>query len=181
MPFSECISCEDSLQNIEGYIGPPSQNVISLKFFFNILKKVLSNANFYKPLFTIILGDFNARSLVKQTVEGKIEGTQFEFFTTFHGFRQLILCPTHLLPQSLSCIDMIFTGQAFINYNFSYMRFHARKTVLVACPCTWEIVLVKGQMCMLLILTCSSRKCTNLVLKPGIKLSDSGSQIVNHF
>ena len=30
--------------------------------------------------------------------------------------------------------------QAFINYNFSYTRFRARKTVLGARPCTWEIV-----------------------------------------
>ena len=58
--------------------------------------------------------------------------------------------------------------QAFINYNFfSYTRFCARKTVLGASLCTWEIVHVKEQTCMLLIITWyGGRKCTKLVLKP---------------
>ena len=45
------------------------------------------------------------------------------------------------------------TLQPFINHNFSYLRFHARKTVLCSHPCTWEIVPVNEQTCTLLIIT----------------------------
>ena len=31
--------------------------------------------------------------------------------TTTHGFDQLIFDATHVLPQSMSCIDLIFTDQ----------------------------------------------------------------------
>ena len=30
---------------------------------------------------------------------------------TTHGFKQLIFDTTHILPQSSSCIDLIFTDQ----------------------------------------------------------------------
>ena len=57
--------------------------------------------------------------------------------------------------------------QAFINYNFLYMRFRARKTDLGARPCMCDIVPVKEQTCNLSIVTwCGRRKCTKLVLKP---------------
>ena len=53
-----------------------------------------------------------------------------------------------------------------MNYNFWYTRFRARKTVLGARPCVWEIVLVNKQACTLLIMTWyGGRNCTKLVLK----------------
>ena len=55
------------------------------------------------------------------------------------------------LPTQLKLIkDYV---QAFINYNFSYTRFRACKTVLGARPCTLEIVPVKEQTCTLLVIT----------------------------
>ena len=57
--------------------------------------------------------------------------------------------------------------QAFINYNFSYMRFCACRTVLGACQWMQEIAPVKVQRYTLLIITWnSSRKCSKLLLKP---------------
>ena len=41
--------------------------------------------------------------------------------------------------------------EAFIN--FSYTRFHAHKTILGAFQCTWEIVRLKEQTCVILIIT----------------------------
>ena len=38
-----------------------------------------------------------------------IKATQLESLTTVHGFHILISQPTHLLPQTSSCIDLIFT------------------------------------------------------------------------
>ena len=39
------------------------------------------------------------------------EGTHVEALTSLYNFHQLISEPTHLLPQSNSCIDLIFTDQ----------------------------------------------------------------------
>ena len=36
---------------------------------------------------------------------------RIEALTDFYGFNQLISEPTHILPQSSSCIDLIFTNQ----------------------------------------------------------------------
>ena len=58
------------------------------------------------------MGDFNARS--KSWWPDDItspEGTDINSLTTVHGLQQLISKPTHLLPNSLSCIDLIFTDQ----------------------------------------------------------------------
>ena len=75
-------------------------------------KKFLSDTSSCSSLFTIILGDFNARSSVWWTRDKTtIEGTQLESLTTVHGFHQLISQPTHVLPQTSSCIDLIFTDQ----------------------------------------------------------------------
>ena len=62
----------------------------------------------------------------------------------------------------------LFSGvQAFINYNFSCTGFRARKTVLIARPCTWGAVDVKKQTCTILIIPCYGRRnCTKLLLTP---------------
>ena len=64
-------------------------------------------------LFTIILGDFNARSSFWwKNDKTTVEGARLEALTSLHGFHQLISEPTHLLPTSTSCIDLIFTDQS---------------------------------------------------------------------
>ena len=65
-----------------------------------------------KPDFSIILGDFNARS--KSWWQNDIntsEGTKIDALTSYHGLHQLISQPTHILANSSSCIDLIFTDQ----------------------------------------------------------------------
>ena len=68
--------------------------------------------------FTIILGDFNARSS-SWWKEDKTatKGTHFEALTSLHNFHQLISEPTHLLPHSNPCIDLIFTDQLNLEVN----------------------------------------------------------------
>ena len=41
-----------------------------------------------------------------------IDGAHLEHLTSVHGFHQLISEPTHHLPTSSSCIDLIFTDQS---------------------------------------------------------------------
>ena len=90
----------------------PSQNIFEFEHFLSNFEKVLSDTTFCNSLFTIILGDFNARSSVWWTRDKTtIEGTQLESLTSVYGFHQLISQPTHLLPQTSSCNDLIFTEQ----------------------------------------------------------------------
>ena len=65
------------------------------------------------PLFTIMLGDFTAKSSFWwKNDKTTVEGARPEALTSLHGFHQLISEPTHLLPTYTSCIDLIFTGQS---------------------------------------------------------------------
>ena len=75
-------------------------------------EKVLSDTTFCNSLFTIIFGDFNARSSAWWTRDRTaIEGAQLESLASVYGFHQLLSQPTDLLPQTSSCIDLIFTDR----------------------------------------------------------------------
>ena len=55
----------------------------------------------FRPSFTIILGDFNARSKSQWPEDNtSYEDIHIESLTTMHGFQHLISDPTHLLPNS---------------------------------------------------------------------------------
>ena len=59
-----------------------------------------------------MLGDLNAKSnswYIDDTTSA--EGFQIESLSTFYGLNQLISSPTHILPTSSSCIDLIFIDQ----------------------------------------------------------------------
>ena len=61
---------------------------------------------------TIILGDFNARS--NDWWPNKItslKGVHINSLISLYGFNKLISDPTHILPNSSSIIDLIFTDQ----------------------------------------------------------------------
>ena len=58
------------------------------------------------------MGDFNARSKSWWPDDmTSPEGTGIDSLTTVHGLQQILSELTHLLPNSLSCIDLIFTVQ----------------------------------------------------------------------
>ena len=67
---------------------------------------MLSDINSSNPHFSIILGDFSARSNTQTSEQSRID-----YLTTSYGFKQLISEPTHILKNSSSCIDLIFTDQ----------------------------------------------------------------------
>ena len=73
---------------------------------------MLQELSALNPDFSIILGGFNARSKSwwKSDIN-TIEGTKIDSVTTSYGLQQLITQPTHLLANSSSCIDLIFTDQ----------------------------------------------------------------------
>ena len=90
----------------------PSQSSIEFESFLSGFEDMLSSILFSKSQFTVILGDFNARSSTWWSNDiTNINGTLIDSLTTTHGFKQLISDATHILPQSTSCIDLIFTDQ----------------------------------------------------------------------
>ena len=75
-------------------------------------EEILNTTASPSSLFTIILGDFNARPFSWwKNYKTTVEGARLEALTSLHGFHQLISEPTHLLPTSTSYIDLIFTDQ----------------------------------------------------------------------
>ena len=61
---------------------------------------------------TTIIGDFNAKSFNWYSHDKtNFEGSNIESTTSQSGLHQLINEPTHLLQNSSSCIDLIFTSQ----------------------------------------------------------------------
>ena len=117
LSFNECIICEVSIQNSKGYVGVVSRSLSQDSFefekFLSNFEKVLSHTTLCNSLITIILGDFNARSSVWWTRnKTTIERTKLNSLTSVYGFHQIILQPTHLLSQTSSCVDLIFTDQS---------------------------------------------------------------------
>ena len=80
------------------------QNLIVLLQILGILGDIHS----FNPDFSIILGNFNARSNKWWVGENQTsEGSQIDSFTTSHGFKQLMSEPTYILKNSSSCIGLI--------------------------------------------------------------------------
>ena len=46
-----------------------------------------------------------------------VDGTRLESITSYHGLHQIINEPSHILPSSASCIDLIFTNQSNLVIN----------------------------------------------------------------
>ena len=90
----------------------PSQSSIEFESFLSCFEDMLSSVLLSKSQFTVILGDFNARSSTWWSNDiTNINGTLTESLTTTYGFKHLISHATHILPQSTSCIDLILTDQ----------------------------------------------------------------------
>ena len=92
--------------------GSPGQSHVEFENFMNTFEQMLTMLAAENPYSTIITGDFNCRS--SQWWENDIdnyEGKLFEPFTSDLGLNQLITEPTHLMGESKSRIDLIFTDQ----------------------------------------------------------------------
>ena len=114
--------CEVLVQNCKGYIGvvyrSPSQNNIEFENFLSDFEELLSKTVSSNSLCTLILGNFNAKSSSWWKEDRTTtEGSQLEALTSLHNFHQLISEPTHILPNSNSCIDLIFTDQPNLAVN----------------------------------------------------------------
>ena len=114
--LNECLLNEVSINNKKGYIAvlyrSPSQDSLEFDNFILNFEKTLSDINSFNPDFSIILGDFNAKSKNWWHCDTQTsEGSQIDSLTTSYGFQQLISEPTHILKNSSCYIDLTFTGQ----------------------------------------------------------------------
>ena len=90
----------------------PSQSSHEFDTFCSNLEKTLNHIVSFSPYLVFLVGDFNARSDSWWAKDiNNIEGTQIEALTSSFGLHQLISEPTHILPNSLSCIDLVFINQ----------------------------------------------------------------------
>ena len=91
----------------------PSQTQDQFNEFLLNFEQLLSDVFFCSPSFLLIRGDFNAKTSSwwrKDSTTSK--GIQIEALTCSYGLSQLISSPTHILQNSSSCIDLIFTNQS---------------------------------------------------------------------
>ena len=117
--FDQFLLCEVTCQNQKGYIAviyrSPSQSCNEFEDFIFNLEKLIDQIKQLKPSFTMILCDFSARSSDWWPDDvNPLEGTHISSLISMYGFDQLISDPTHILPASSSCIDLIFTDQPFL-------------------------------------------------------------------
>ena len=90
--LTEYLVCEVTIQNKKGYVAvvyrSPSQSTSEFESFLSGLEDLLSNALCSKSQFTVVLGDFNARSPAWWSEDiTTLHGTQIDSLTTMHGFK----------------------------------------------------------------------------------------------
>ena len=114
--LSECLILEINLKRKKGYLvslyGSPNQNLEEFELFLTNLENLLADISSRNPHFLLLLGDFNAKSKTWFiNDQSSNEGTQLESLISLYGMTQLIAEPTHVLENSSSGIDLIFTNQ----------------------------------------------------------------------
>ena len=150
----ECINFEirigGKLCRFVSLYRSPSQSQDDFESFANNILNI-DTATAHNIFLTVVLGDFNAKSNIwfegdKTTYEGsKIDG-----ITSTFGLQQIINEPTHIIGDSSSCIDLIFTSQPNLvmesgehsslhpncNHQITYAKFNLK---IYSPPYEWEI------------------------------------------
>ena len=88
----------------------PSQTPDQFDNFLQLFEEHLQDI--FKSSFVLITVDFNCRNSNLYLGDPVTpQGARAETLTPFHGLNQLIKTPTHLLQNSATCIDLVFTYQ----------------------------------------------------------------------
>ena len=115
--LEECINFEISfggkLCNFISLYRSASQPIDAFEKFPDNFELNLEKVTNKNPYLIAILGDFNATSSSWYKHDTTTyEGSKTDAMTSQFGLKQLIQEPTHILTDSLSCIDFIFTSQS---------------------------------------------------------------------
>ena len=116
MVIFECLSYElqigDKICNFVALYRSPSQSQDDFETFVDNFKMTLELLAQKNPFLLTAIGDFNAKSSNWYNKDKtSFEGNTIENLTSQLGLHQIINEPTHILPNSSSCIDLIFTSQ----------------------------------------------------------------------
>ena len=114
--LQKCINFEVSIGNkICQFIHlyrTPSQSQDEFHDFLTNLEMNLDDSFNSNPFLTTVIGDFNAKSKNWSEADiSTIEGSIIEFLTSQFRLSQMTKEPTHILENSSSRIDLIFTTQ----------------------------------------------------------------------
>ena len=106
--LSEYITFEISIGNkVCRFIHLYSQTQDELQTFKSNLKLNLDALFCGNPFYTVMIGDFNAKSKDWCSIDiTSFEGSELDFLTSQFGLSQVIKEPTHILDHSRSCIPV---------------------------------------------------------------------------
>ena len=91
---------------------PPSQSIEQFSLFRQRWEETIININDCSPTIAIYIGDFNARNSEWWNGDStNLQGTELAELAAQYSLNQIIDGPTHILPNSASCIDLIFTTE----------------------------------------------------------------------
>ena len=114
--LKQCLIFEVSINNKRGYVvsmfRSPNQTSDDFNSFTTNLEKLVVNISSTNPHFILMIGDFNTKSSnwsFNNTTTA--EGAQLDYLKSLYGMKQVINQPTHILENSSSCIDLIFSNQ----------------------------------------------------------------------
>ena len=115
-PMTECLVLEMLYNNklviVSVIYRSPSQSSQEFAQFEMLFSQLLNDITSKKPFFSIILGDFSARSKCWWSLDKQSkEGDSLFLISSTSGYTQLINSATHIIGNSSSCIDLIFTQQ----------------------------------------------------------------------
>ena len=118
--LKQCLIFEVSINNKRGYAVSMyrslSQTSNDFNSFITKLEKLVVNIFSSNLHFILMIGDFNAESSNWSSNDTTTaEGAQLDYLTLLYGMKQVITEPTHILENSSSCIDLIFSNQPNLN------------------------------------------------------------------
>ena len=117
------------------------------------LSLLLSNVNDVDATFSVITGDFDAKSSRQWGLDkDNAEGREINSLSSACGYSQLINKPTHVTKESFSCIDPIFARspnlRSYLNktsYEYGKRDSDLKKKLIVKTnECVWRLFQLKG-------------------------------------
>ena len=114
--LKECMNFEISfggkICNFISLYRSPSQSSDTFEDFADNLELNLDKISNKSPYLLVVLGDFDVKSSNwYKHDKTTYEGSKIDAITSQFGLQQLIKEPTHILTDSSSCIDLLFTSQ----------------------------------------------------------------------
>ena len=114
--LDECIAFDliisNKLCSFVAFYRSPSQSQDNFATFSDNIEMTFDLVSKKNPFLLVVLGDLNAKlSQWHDKDSSTFEGISVESITSQFGLHQIINEPIHILENSSSCIDLIFTSQ----------------------------------------------------------------------